>query len=118
MADLLKQGSHWLEQMRTTHMSSPVIYRRVGHADIEVQATIGKTDYEVADEYGATIRSHVVDFLILADDLDLEPQAGDVIVTDGRKYEVMDLAGEGSKRWSDSHHTTYRIHTKDTGVDT
>jgi len=113
--DLLRDGLNWLEQQRTVHMTSPVTYRRAGQADAEVQATFGKTDYEVADDYGATIRTHVIDFLILADELGHEPQASDVIVTDGRKYEVMDLAGEGAWRWSDPYRTTFRIHTKDTG---
>lgn len=93
-------------------------YRRAGQADAKVQATFGKTDYEVADDYGATIRTHVIDFLILADELGHEPQASDVIVADGRKYEVMDLAGEGAWRWSDPYRTTFRIHTKDIGADT
>jgi len=115
MGDLLRDGLNWLEQQRTAHMTSPVTYRRAGQADAEMRATFGKTDYEVADDYGATIRTHVIDFLILADELGFEPQASDVIVADGRKYEVMDLAGEGAWRWSDPYRTTFRIHTKDTG---
>ena len=121
--DLLRDGLTWLEQQRTAHMTSPVIYRRAGsggQADAEVQATFGKTDYEVANDYGATIRTQVIDFLILADELPgvgFEPQASDVIVADGRKYEVMDLAGQGAWRWSDPYRTTFRIHTKDTGPD-
>jgi hypothetical protein len=128
MSDLLRQGSQWLEQQRTAHMTSPVTYRRAGQADAEVLATWGKTDLEVADDYGATIRTHVIDFLILADALwqeGFEPQAGDVIVAPstgsgqatGRKFEVMDLAGQGCWRWSDPYRTTFRIHTKDTGPD-
>jgi hypothetical protein len=94
-----------------------VLYRRAGQADADVRATFGKTDYEVADGYGATIQSHVIDFLILADELGLEPEPGDVIVADGRKYEVMNLGGEGCWRWSDPYRQTYRIHTKDIGAD-
>lgn len=118
MGDLLRDGLNWLEQQRTARMTSTVTYRRAGQADAEVKATFGKTDYEVADDYGARIRTHVIDFLILADELGFEPQASDVIVADGRKYEVMDLAGEGAWRWSDPYRTTFRIHTKDTGADT
>ena len=113
--DLLRDGLNWLEQRRTAHMTSPVIYHREGQVDAEVQATFGKTDYEVADEYGSTVRTHVIDFLILADELGQEPQAGDVIVADDRRYEVMDLAGQGAWRWSDPYRTTFRIHTKDIG---
>ena len=44
-----------------------------------------------------------------------EPQAGDVIVANNRKYEVMDLGGESCWRWSDPYRMTLRIHTKDIG---
>ncbi len=112
--DLLRQGSQWLEQMRRAHCSSPVEYRRDG-AVHQVHATFGSTDYEVADESGLTIGAHVWDFLILADELPgIEPQAGDVIVANGRLYEVMPLGGDiRGWRWSDPYRQTYRIHTKD-----
>jgi len=117
VADLLRQGSQWLEQMRTAHCSSPVEYRRPPDT-VAVNATYGKTDVELADESGLTVRSHVWDFLILADALGLEPEPGDVIAADGRRYEVMNLGGEGCWRWSDPYRTTYRIHTKDIGPST
>jgi hypothetical protein len=122
VTDLLRQGCQWLERMRTSHCSSPVTYRRAGQADANVQATFGRTDYEVADDYGATIKAHVIDFLILGDDLGSEPQAGDQIVADpsagagqAAVYEVMALGGEGCWRWSDPYRTTMRIHTKEIG---
>jgi len=116
VADLLKQGSDWLEQMRTEHCSSQVEYRR----DVQmltVSATFGKTDYEVADDYGLKIGASIYDFLILATDLGLEPEVGDVIAANGRKYEVLDFGTEGCWRWSDPYRTTMRIHTKDIGSD-
>jgi hypothetical protein len=116
MADLLRQGAAWLEQMRTAHCSSPVEYRRNGDVH-PVQATFGRTAYEVADESGLTVGSHVWDFLILAAALPgVEPEPGDLIVANGRRYEVMAL-GEDTKgwRWSDPYRTTYRIHTRDIG---
>ena len=88
MADLLRQGSEWLEQMRTAHAASPVEYRR-GVQVIPVQATFGKTRFEVEDSSGATVGSHVWDFLILDAGLGLEPEPGDEIVADGQMYEVM-----------------------------
>ncbi len=69
----------------------------------------------MADESGMTIGSYVWDFLVLADELAFEPKPGDVIVADGRLYEVLDLAGERCWRWSDPYRQTYRIHTKDIG---
>ena len=117
MGDLLRQGSQWLEQMRTAHCSSPVEYRRPPDA-VTVSATYGKTDVELADESGLTVSAHVWDFLILADAIGFEPEPGDVIAADGRRYEVMNLGGEGGWRWSDPYRTTYRIHTKDIGPST
>ena len=117
MADLLRQGSQWLEQMRAAHCSSSVEYRRPPDT-YTVSATFGRTGFEVADESGLTINAHVWDFLILADELGFDPEPGDVIAANGRKYEVMNLGGEGCWRWSDPYRQTYRIHTKDIGADT
>jgi len=118
VGDLLRQGSQWLEQQRTAHCSSQVTYRR-GETVLVVNATYGRTNYEVEDEYGLRVGAHVTDFLILAEDFTLgEPIAGDKIVADGRVYEVMSLSGQGHWRWSDPYRTTMRIHTKDIGADT
>ncbi|MBS3821024.1 MAG: hypothetical protein KGY81_04595 [Phycisphaerae bacterium] len=126
MTNRLRQGSEWLESMRERHCSSPVTYRRPstgsGQAtELVVNATFGRTEYEVEDEYGLRVGAQVTDFLILADDLSPafdEPEAGDQIVADGRLYEVMALSGQGHWRWSDPYRTTMRIHTKDIGPST
>lgn len=115
MVDLLRQAAQWLEQMRTAHCSSLVEYRRPPDA-YTVHATYGKTGFEVADESGLTIDAQVWDFLILADALGFDPEPGDVIAADGRRYEIMNLGGEGCWRWSDPYRQTYRIHTKDIGA--
>ncbi|MBI1372477.1 MAG: hypothetical protein GC159_06920 [Phycisphaera sp.] len=120
MADLLKRGSDWLQQMRTAHMTSPVEYQRATEPPqvLMVNATFGQTRYEVVDETGLTVGSHVWDFLILAADLGVEPTPADVIVANGRKYEVMNFGTERAWRWSDPYRTTYRIHTRDIGAAT
>src|SRR5690606_38795034 len=116
VGDLLRDGSAWLQQMRHKHCTSEVEYRRPPDT-FTINATFGRTNFEVADESGLTIGSHVWDFLILADDLPgFEPESGDVIAANGRRYEVMALGGDsGGKgwRWSDPYRTTYRIHTRD-----
>jgi hypothetical protein len=56
------------------------------------------------------------DFLITASDLNIEPEEGDVIVYQSRRYEVLP-AGGATWQWSDPYKTTYRIHTKDIGDD-
>lgn len=116
MPDLLRQGAAWLGQMRTTHCTSLVTYERPPDA-VEVRATFGRTAYEAVDDGGMTVGAHVWDFLILADELGMEPRPGDVIVADGRRFEVLPLGAEiRGWRWSDPYGTTYRIHTKQIGT--
>ena len=115
MADLLRKGSAWLHKQRNAHMASMVDYRRADGDPIAVRATASSTTYEVSDMAGATIETHTADFLVLATELGFEPEAGDVIVTEGRRFEVLRLGGGGVYRWSDPQRNTYRIHTKDIG---
>jgi len=125
MGDLLRQGAQWLEQQRAAHCSSPVTYRRPstdsGQAtEAVIDATFGRTEYEVEDEHGLRVGAEVIDFLVSAEAFSLmfdEPEAGDQIVADGVVYEVMDLAGQGHWRWSDPYRTTMRIHTKEIGLE-
>lgn len=120
MPDMLKQGLAWLARQRTDHMTSEVMYQRAGQSPVTLQATFGKTEFDVTDNAsggGASIRAHVVDFLMLAEDLSVlyPPQRGDIIIADRQQYEVLDLMGDGFWRWSDPYHNTLRIHTKDIG---
>ena len=120
MGDLLKTGLAWLEAQRKAHMASPVTYCRADD-EVEVQATIGKTNFEVDDGYGFRVQAHVTDFLIAAADLVLDgqavlPEPGDriAVATDDETvvYEVMALAGQPHYRFSDPYRRTLRIHTK------
>ena len=114
MADMLRNGFEWLEQMRAAHCSSPVNYEHNGNV-LVVNATIGKTDYEVATDGDISVGSHVIDFLVTAADLGFTPEPGDRIEADGVSYEVMAI-GEDTKGWrsSDPTRRTYRIHTRQT----
>jgi hypothetical protein len=116
MSDLLKEGLEFLEEQRKLYMTESVTYRR-GTATAEVLATIGKTRYEVDDEAGMKVGTHLVDFLITATDLVIAgtaviPKLGDEIDYDGKTYSVLHIPGEGCWRWSDPHGNTYRIHTR------
>ena len=120
MANLLKIACDWLGGMRLKHASQSVTYSR-GNSSVDVQATLGKTDYEVADESGLTVQAVATDFLVAADQLVLDgirtlPRPGDRIrLADGEQvkvYEVLDLAGGGHYRPSDPYAVTLRIHTK------
>lgn len=96
--------------------SSLVEYRRDAQSQT-VDAVYGKTDIEVDDQTGMTVSSFVWDFLIDAQSLGFEPDVGDLIKINGRLFEVMNLSGQGSWRWTGPNRKTYRIHTKDIGDD-
>ena len=123
--DLLEHGAAWLEDQRTRHLSRTVTYLR-GNDSVDLSATIGRTEFEQADEYGVVHRTESRDFLVRTDALVLGdkpvlPQAGDRIrETDGDQiflYEVMAPGGEPPWRYSDPYRRTLRIHTKFVGME-
>lgn len=116
MTNMLNTGLDWLEQRLLGFCSSPVEYRRDSNSQT-VDAVFGKTDIEVDDQTGITVSSFVWDFLIDAQTLGFEPDVGDLIVINGRLFEVMNLSGQGCWRWTGPNRKTYRIHTKDIGDD-
>lgn len=120
MADLLEQGSAFLQDQRHRHMTRTVVYRR-GADEVEVSATIGRTVFEQADDRGLVSRIESRDFLVRAEDLVLAgtpalPKAGDRVreTQDGKTfvYEVMAPGGEPPFGFSDPYRRTLRIHTK------
>lgn len=120
MADLLERASNWLQEQRRRYASRTVTYVRGGRS-ADVLATIGRTTFEVDDGYGVLVRSESRDFLIQAEDLEIDgqrivPQRGDRI-RDAQAsavfvYEVTAPGQEPCWRWSDAYHNTLRIHTK------
>ena len=126
MADLLQTGSDWLEDMRAEHATRSVTYHR-GADSVQVQATVGKTIFEIDNGYGILEKVESRDYLILTVDLVLNgqeilPQRGDQVKeTDGSKtytYEVMAPGKEPHYRFSDPYRKTLRIHTKQVDVET
>jgi hypothetical protein len=120
VADLLEQGASFLDTQRHTHMARPVVYQR-GAAQVEVSATIGRTEFEQDDEAGLIHRIESRDFLVRTADLDLGegptlPKAGDrVRETVGSSvfvYEVNAPGGQPPWRYSDPYRKALRIHTK------
>jgi len=118
--DLLERGSAWLEDQRQRHMTRMVTYQRGGDS-VEMAATIGRTEFEQADEFGAIRKIESRDYLVLTTDLVLAgvqtpPKAGDRIrETDAAKtfvYEVMAPGNDPPFRYSDPYRRTLRIHTK------
>jgi len=126
VGDLLDRGSAFLEEQRHRHMSRTVVYQRGAEAK-ELQATIGKTEFEQADDSGLIHRTESRDFLVRAADLDLGagptlPRAGDQVrETVGAQvfvYEVNAPGGQPPFRYSDPYRRTLRIHTKHIGTET
>jgi hypothetical protein len=122
---LLEQGSVWLENQRNAHMTRTVAYQRSGDS-VELPATIGRTVFEQADEFGIIHKLESRDFLVLRTDLVLSgvqtlPKAGDrVRDPDGDNthlYEVMAPGSEPPFRYSDPYRKTLRIHTKHIGTE-
>jgi hypothetical protein len=118
--DLLEKGSAWLDDQRHKHLTRTVLYQRGGD-EVELAATIGRTVFEQADEFGVIHRTEARDFLVRAADLMLAgvqtlPEAGDRIreTTGGQTfvYEVMAPGDEPPFRYSDPYRRTLRIHTK------
>jgi hypothetical protein len=125
VGDLLEQGAAFLDDQRHRHMSRAVVYRR-GAEEKEVQATIGRTEFEQADEAGLIHRVESRDFLIRAADLDLgsgpiQPKAGDQVReqagTQVLVYEVNAPGGQPPWRFSDPYRRVMRVHTKFVGTE-
>ncbi len=120
MGDLLDRGAAFLDAQRHQHLSRQVLYRR-GTDEKEVQATIGKTEFEQADDAGLIHRVESRDFLVRTAELDLGagpilPRAGDQVrETAGLSvfvYEVNAPGGQPPFRYSDPYRRVLRIHTK------
>jgi hypothetical protein len=126
MGDLLDRGSAFLDDQRHKHMSRTVVYQRGAEAK-EVLATIGKTEFEQADDAGLIHRVESRDFLVRTGDLDLGagpilPRAGDqvreTVGTQVFVYEVNAPGGQPPFRYSDPYRRVLRIHTKHIGTET
>jgi hypothetical protein len=126
VADLLEQGAAFLDDQRHKHMSRTVVYQR-GAEFKEVSATIGRTEFEQADEEGLIHRVESRDFLIRTADLDFGsgltlPRAGDqvreAVGTQVFVYEVNAPGGQPPFRYSDPYRKVLRIHTKHIGTET
>ena len=126
MGDLLDRGAAFLDAQRHQHLSRPVVYRR-GTDEKEVQTTIGKTEFEQADDAGLIHRVESRDFLVRMAELDLGagpilPRAGDqvreTVGTAVFVYEVNAPGGQPPWRYSDPYRRVLRIHTKHIGTET
>ena len=120
MTDILESAGDWLARKMKVHASRPVTYRR-GQSSVSLQATIGRTEFEITGEFGVVEKAESRDFLIQAADLSLDgvatqPKRGDQIhETQGNTtfiYEVMAPGKEPHWRYSDQYRKVLRVHTK------
>ena len=120
MPNLFEQGAGWLADQLKTHASVQVVYQR-GADQVTVQATIGKTEFEIDDGSGIIQRFQSRDYLIQTIDLTLGgvltlPVAGDRIrETVGNQvlvYEVLAPGDQPHFRFSDPFRKLLRIHSK------
>ncbi len=116
MTNLMNNGLDWLEQNLLGFCSSPVAYRR-NEQSLTLDAVFGKTDYQVSTESGVEVGAFIWDFLVDAQTLGMTPKVGDIVVVNGKQYEVMNLSGQGCWRWTGPNQKTYRIHTQEIGSD-
>ena len=116
MPDLLKDGATWLAGRLKDRASQPVTYSR-GGTTVQVQATIGRSVFDVDNGAGGLLRLESRDYLIVDEDLAIsnvaiKPQEGDRIAeADGTGYEVARFAGEPCWRY-DQYRTRMIVHTR------
>ena len=112
MANMLKTGLSWLEQTLKASCSDLVEYQQ-GETKKCVDAIAGKTDVGVGEDSGIRVQSYIWDFLIDVTALGLTPERGDIITSDGVRYEVTNLGDERCWRYTSPTRETYRIHTQE-----
>lgn len=116
MADLLAAGSAWLASQLKAAAGRTVTYRR-GEDESEITATIGRSDFEAANQNGVIEQWESRDYLLPYADLPYgEPQRGDVIVEEigdeVLEYEVSAPRGVPVFHFGDAFRSVVRVHTK------
>lgn len=122
MADLLASGAAWLTGQLKAAAGTTVTYTRANES-ADVVATIGRSEFEAANQSGVVERWESRDFLITAADLPFGlPQRGDEIVEarggDIVTYEVASPRGVPEWHYGDAFRSIVRVHTiaTDAGV--
>jgi hypothetical protein len=119
VADLIGGALEWLEGMRHKHATRPVTYIR-GLDAINIQATVGRSVFQVLSGEGATETVERRDYIVRAADLRVGgavtlPQVGDrvreILGGQVQEYEVVSTGQEPHYRKSDPDGMALRIHT-------
>ena len=122
MANLLRQGAAFRNQIRHAHMTDLVSYVRGESDPISINATVGRTEFDQADNDGLILQYKSRDFIVRTIDLEIDsiattPLKGDVIIetdSDGTMhyFEATPFNGGPVWEWGDQHRNSIRIHTK------
>ncbi len=122
--DMIANSQVWLAQQQKTYLSRTVTYRR-GGAWVDLDAMVGRWEFEQTDFDGGVLRAECRDYLFVAVDLVLGgertlPFSGDTIeeVVNGRRYiyEVMSPGNEPCYRYENDR-VSLRAHVKDKKVE-
>lgn len=116
MADLLESAVAFAAAALRGNRGKTVLYQR-GSDSVSIIATMGATEFERDDGDGVQVAFTAIDFLVSASDIVLSgtmstPMRGDLIVSDGQTYEVLNITGQQHFTRMDPAGSMLRIHTK------
>ena len=121
MADIFSDAAAWFDHQRRQYFSRRITLRGQDGMVVEILASIGQTEYETANDFGAIERWESRDFVVTRSDLPRLPEPGDIIVeSQGDRvatYEVS--APRGHAVWSaaDSYGRVISIHSALVGAE-
>jgi hypothetical protein len=115
MADMLSAGASWLTGQLKSAAGMTVTYTR-GAESAEIVATIGRSQFEAANQSGVLEQWESRDYLITAADLPYgDPERGDLITEnhggDLVVYEVASPRGVPEWHYGDAFRSIVRVHT-------
>lgn len=117
MANLLEQGSEWLNEKMRNHASSTVIYKR-GSQDLEILAEFGKTKFSVSDANGVLSDIFSSDFMFDVSEFLLGgqriiPERFDEIIVGTKTYEVYPFERDQAYIYCDPFEHRIRVHARE-----
>lgn len=108
-------ANNYVAEMREKFCSVKVDY--IPHnGDVSfkgISATLGRTLFKSNNGYGVDVITHGKDFIIKANAISVVPSLGDIILCNGKRYEVLAPNDEPVWRYSGSNEESLRIHTKE-----
>ena len=122
--NLMESGLRFLVEQRIATSSVPATYQ-TARKDYDVRAVPCKSakHQNENDVMDLTIEANTLDFIIPSTDLPVDPQRGDLIIANGKVYEVNNYsAGSsvGTVAWfwcEGCYEVARRIHTKCVGLE-